>query len=755
MPATTPMRSAAASVALLRIGDIEINTGTCEVRRKGVSISLPRLSYQLLIALAEAAPNLLTNDQLAEKVWPGRVVTPETLTQRIRLLRQALGDDAHEPRYVAGVRGQGYRILPPVEWFKEAGLRASLPRYRNSRSGWWLAVLSLVLLVIGVTAIRNVPEDSTDEQVFLPPDSLAVLPFSNDSELAEDEHLGGAIADELRGQLSRVPGLKVSARASSRAIREAADARATALRLGVRWLVEGSLQREAQQVVIVLQVVDGNTGFAALSRRFDFGEAGLPAAQIEMVRAIVDHVASGERPVTIAAPITGVISAYELMLVARQLELRVRDHAPGIDAETLDRAIDLYREVTRQDPNSALAFSFLAGALLYRGNLDEAEDAIRRALRIDPGLSEVQYTLGLYFWARRDAMAGDAFQRAVDINPNNVDALWELAKWQWHQMRTDAAGDLMRRGLELDPLSLSRHADMGNYYGVAGYREKALEVAKRIESLFPDVNGYLALGRVYEVTGDVDLAIAWVTRARNEQPDRPEIGWQLAELYARIGDAGKALVYEPKPGVGQLFFTRHYAELIDLAEERILEYPEDLKLYFALGFAYAVEGQEERAIYVLRQAGLPDSALGESRKADAVEALVTLADAMELVDDRPDALGYARVLITWFESFRDTGAQLSWWPSLYGACSYMIAGNPEAALRNIELIHQSPGLVWYPVLKDAPCFRSLRNEPRYQSVLAGVESRMAKLRERVPATLASHGLVERLNPPSAGPNDDL
>ncbi|HET6565205.1 MAG TPA: winged helix-turn-helix domain-containing protein [Xanthomonadales bacterium] len=731
----------------LRIADIVVDLGTHEVSRDGVRIPLPKLTYQLLLVLAEAAPNLLTNDQLVERLWPGQIVTPETLTQRIRLLRQALGDDAQEPKYIGGLRGQGYRILPPVERLEGDDPVAPARTHRYPVAAVWLAVTALAALGLVLAVLWPGSIENPGDEPVLPPNSLAVLPFANSSKLAEDEHLGGAIADELRGQLGRVPGLKVSARVSSWAFRDnAPDARSMARRLGVRWLVEGVLHRDERRVLVSLQVVDGETGFTALSRRFDFGAAGLPTAQDEMVRNIVDLVATGIEPVNsaepISGPITGVVSAYELMLVARQLEQRVRDYAPSIDEENLDRAIDLYNEVTRLDPNSALAFSYLAGALLYRGNLDQAEIAIRHAQRIEPDLSEVQYTLGLYFWARQDARAGDAFQRAVDINPNNVDALWELAKWQWHQMRSDVAGDLMQRGLELDPLSLSRHADMGNYFGVAGYRKEALEVAKRIELLFPSVDGYLALGRIHEVTGDLDEAIAWVMKALGEQPNRQDIGWQLAELYARIGDATKALAYEPEPGVGHLFFTRHYAELIDLAEERILEYPDELKLYYALGFAYAVEGQAERAVYVLRRAGLPDSALNESRKADAVEALVTLADAMDLVDEQPDAIGHAGVLIGWFESFRDTGAHHSWWPSLYGACAYLIAGKREAGLANLELINQSPGLVWYPVLKDAPCFRSVRDEPRYQRVLAGVESRMAQLRDKVPSTLARHGLVE-------------
>jgi DNA-binding winged helix-turn-helix (wHTH) protein len=68
----------------------------------------------LLVTLVRAAPNLLSFDQLSERVWSGLVITPETIVQRVRLLRGALGDDPQAPRYIEGVRGRGYRMVAEV-----------------------------------------------------------------------------------------------------------------------------------------------------------------------------------------------------------------------------------------------------------------------------------------------------------------------------------------------------------------------------------------------------------------------------------------------------------------------------------------------------------------------------------------------------------------------------------------------------------------------------------------------------------------
>src|SRR6516164_3189220 len=97
-----------------QVDDLTIDLAPRRVRRAEAVIPLKALSFDLLVALVRAAPNLLSFDQLSERVWPALVVTPETIVQRVKLLRSALGDDPHAPRYVEGVRGRGYRMVAEV-----------------------------------------------------------------------------------------------------------------------------------------------------------------------------------------------------------------------------------------------------------------------------------------------------------------------------------------------------------------------------------------------------------------------------------------------------------------------------------------------------------------------------------------------------------------------------------------------------------------------------------------------------------------
>ena len=97
-----------------RVGDLLVDVGRQTVTRAGAEIPLPRLSFDLLLALVRGAPNLLSTDQLMSQVWPGVVVSPETLVQRVKLLREALDKGGGENRYVLTLRGRGYRLVSEV-----------------------------------------------------------------------------------------------------------------------------------------------------------------------------------------------------------------------------------------------------------------------------------------------------------------------------------------------------------------------------------------------------------------------------------------------------------------------------------------------------------------------------------------------------------------------------------------------------------------------------------------------------------------
>lgn len=121
-------------MTLYRLDDLVVDTGRVTVMRGGVELALPRLSFDLLLALIEAAPRVVSPDELMDRVWPGLVVSPETVSQRIKLLRDTLGDDSRSPRYIGGVRGRQFLLeeepmLEPLA--QDPGFGALLDRMRR------------------------------------------------------------------------------------------------------------------------------------------------------------------------------------------------------------------------------------------------------------------------------------------------------------------------------------------------------------------------------------------------------------------------------------------------------------------------------------------------------------------------------------------------------------------------------------------------------------------------------------------------
>jgi DNA-binding winged helix-turn-helix (wHTH) protein len=107
------------------VSDLVIDLARQRVTRAAAEIPLPRLSFDLLLVLIRAAPAVLSNDELMAQVWPGLIVSPETVNRRVKLLRDALGDDPRAPRYVAGLRGRGYRLVPEVKSIEKTAARVA------------------------------------------------------------------------------------------------------------------------------------------------------------------------------------------------------------------------------------------------------------------------------------------------------------------------------------------------------------------------------------------------------------------------------------------------------------------------------------------------------------------------------------------------------------------------------------------------------------------------------------------------------
>lgn len=612
----------------------------------------------------------------------------------------------------------------------------------TSRRGTASIVISMVMLLAGTAGLFFLIKpglqtgNGNGEIIEIAPNSIAVLPFADSGVQPDDGFLVEGLGDELRDQLARVSGLRIAARSSSvAAFNQGLDALSTAQKLGVANILEGNVRRQGRNLRVSVQLIGGRDGLAAWSETFERGPNELLNIQQAIVEAVVSLVLPDSEAV-LAAPATRDVNANELMLLARHYQQQVRDRQV-IDREVLLESVRLYREATEADPESALAHSRLATGLMWLGDLEAAEAPIFKAMALDPNLSDVQNTLGEFYWARGLPDARTAFVRAIELNPNNADALHNLASWsmlsvEWHDHGVDK---LFEKALELDPLSLNRYATLGEFYGLYGYADEVQDVIARVRELFNNAESNRLVGWLNELIGEVDRAIAWVIRARDLEPENHDHVSYLADLYANIGDFETALQLEPEPGLALLYRMRRYTELIDQAEFLMIEEPEDMGVRYLLAFAYQATGQYESAIHVLGSTGLPDSLIdGIARSTMEIEAFITLFISLAGIG-RPDTDELARSLADWFDQDGAWWGDIGW-IGIYRGCTLEILGRREEALQSLVQARQSIRLIREPIIRDINCLKQLSESPEFQEILDDQENRRSMLRERLPSTLA-------------------
>jgi tetratricopeptide (TPR) repeat protein len=517
-------------------------------------------------------------------------------------------------------------------------------------------------------------------------------------------------------------------------------------------LINGSVRRRGETLTVLVEVLNAN-GFSIGSFPYERPAPELAVMQSEIARQVSSFLIPGaDRAVaaTTATPTPESQSAQLLVTLGRHYEQQVRDDIT-VDEPKMEKAIDLYRRATEADGNSLAVYSRLAGALVYRGDVERAKAPLYKALDLatSPGtqatpadLSDTYYTLALYLMRNRSTGIEAAYQRSIQLNPDNVDALGSYAQWLLTHLGAAAADEYFRRALDLDRQSLSRYADYAEYLGTIERTDELVELANAVESRFPNARGYLALARVYELMGDLDVGIAWGLKAFRLQPDDAFTKWQIAELYARIGDWDKAKEFEPDPGIDLLLYQRRYNDLIDKAQEAIIDNPNQLNVYYYLAFAYNATSDFASAKRLLERLGFPEIAGGtEYSTAVDDQAINTYIDAVRELGDEAGAQDITRRFLAWFAGDEQIFVK-SWWSESLEACKEITLGDLAKALDKLDRVKNTRGLAWSWLLKDSPCFKRIANEPRYVEVIDRLEERQRLLRERLPATLRKHGVAD-------------
>jgi len=475
---TAPAAKAAPAPAGYQVADLTVDLTRRRVRRGDSELLSAGLSFDLFLVLLEAAPDLASVNELMHRVWPGLIVSPESVSQRVKIIRRALGDEADQPRYIAGERGRGYRLIAPVTALAATGhpepslsapatatqAAASRARVPDPDSGarrwrrWWPISAAVIVLAVvaGILATqlpnmlsRGAAQAERPSVVVQPArTSVAVLPFVNLTGDPGKDYFSDGMAEEMIDALAQVPGLRVSARTSSFAYKGSnVDARQISRDLGVDTLLEGSVRSAGERIRITAQLIDARSGYQLWSQSYDRHFVDVFKLEDDLAVAIVAAFRQRVDPAVAVAPVrvppTEDVEAYRMFLQAQEA-------ADSDSQQSWLAAVALYDSALERDPRFARA---LAGRALARVSLndvgyplshafEDAERDAREALALSPHLASAHSALGVMDAEHGDwSQAEKDFEAAIEADP--ADATIRT----WHAVRVLFATGQLRRAL--------------------------------------------------------------------------------------------------------------------------------------------------------------------------------------------------------------------------------------------------------------------------------------------------------------------
>ena len=401
-----------------RIADLTVDVEAVSVRRAtGEDVPLPGLSFDLLVTLARRAPDVVVADELIATVWQGAAVSDETLTQRVALLRRALGDDAKNPRYLRAVRGRGYQLVPAVLAIgdgegHEGEAAPEPPRRRIGPLAKWV-IAALTVLEIAIVLLIPIVRHRTPAAVAKPAavatrsPSVAELLSRAGSYLGQHQQANNELAIELY----------------QRALR---------------------LEPRNPQALAGLSLALGQRATKFNQR----GEAGGQAMELARQALALDP---------------GLGRAH---------------HALGLALDSrgeITPALAAYRRAAELEPAPAAALASAANLLQVQGHLAAALETNLRAAKLGgdpPTYLEVQLgvTLALLGF---DRAAEVWFERALELKPDNVFAAAHYARLRLSQGRFQEADALAARALQRGIRRPELAAIRGNVALAAGDRPQA------------------------------------------------------------------------------------------------------------------------------------------------------------------------------------------------------------------------------------------------------------------------------------------
>lgn len=521
----------------------------------GVPVRLGGRALGFLRALMERPQVLLTKDELFARVWPGLTLSDSVLTTAVKEVRQAIGDQARQPKYIGTAHGRGYRFLLPVEARDTMEMPAAPPsapgsERRPSRRVWAaLLAVGVVALVASVWLVssridRTAKPATAEASAYAK--SIVVLPFEDFSPEGGQRWFADGLAEEVQTTLARAPDLRILSRTSAADLsRDGASGQEVARQLGAAQFLEGSVRRSGNRVRVTVKLVRAGDGSEVWSQNYDRDLKDVISIQediaFQIASALKTVMDPGRLRVMVAVG-TRSVEAYEAYL--RGLSLDQRQLEAG-DLLFAKGAADAYERARTLDPNFAAAH--WKAARTWFGNETRIDASTHAAT--PPSIRLARYL------ERTDA--------AIATSRDDTERLKYQAGRASMTLQIREAHRLMARYLAARPRDIDAWEEMADLSAYAGERVWMRRVAERIHTLSVEEGNPRSRAITVSVMAmDLDNA---VVRARAQlalRPDRALTQYQAHRAFIWSGHIDEARALLPQITASRLpEATRLLAEM--------------------------------------------------------------------------------------------------------------------------------------------------------------------------------------------------
>lgn len=618
---------------MYRFGELELDTGRRELCRSGKPVKLTKLSFKVLEVLVESAPDLVTHDDLIDRVWgENRVISPENLSQRIKMLRESLGDSADTPTYIEVVRGQGVRLIPPVDDGPAVDSDSVSPaaQAQGTRQVASRAWLGLVAAIVAIVALLWFSRESgyqrtPDENVAGDYSSVAVLPFSNLSPDPNNSFFAAGMHEEVLNQLAKLTSLRVISRTSMLRYQDTRESiPAIARQLDVDSIIEGSVRYADERIRVTIQLVDGESDEHVWSETYDRPFNNVFEIESEVARdvaAALHQVVSDKDVARLARPPTDNLDAYAHYVKGQQL---VINRKPA----ELHKAVEHFESAVELDADFALAWVGLADSLswltTYAGLpptqlFERRQAAIDSAMSINPSLAAAWLSFaGLRSDQGEYKEAEKYFRRSIELDPKSAQTYHQFGWFLNMRLgRSEESLPLLRKAVELDPVNPAPTGALAQALWALGRPEEALAIKR--ELLDRDTDAVGLVSRQYSILlatlGRLDEAMYWAAIGARE--DHNTFSSRSVECGATLNigddealDTCMTAISEDFPAIAEierwsgLYIYRGQFELLLEQMQALVEREPSDGSRAELGFAYLLNGNIEQA-YRIYQTLIP------------------------------------------------------------------------------------------------------------------------------------------------------